>query len=154
MSCQFLCSKHRLLLSERLEATAPIWLSWMGKGEVCCSESNFEAGIQYFGCALDLSRLLIERYTAHGELDGQRHIERFLASGLALASALARCGQLALRREFLEAIGELHYREQLRTPLLAERLPAWDSQSALAMNGFLGQGLASRQSEMLGASIN
>ncbi|WP_372779418.1 hypothetical protein [Litorivivens sp.] len=160
MSWQFLCSKHRSLLNERLEATAPIWASWMRKGEVCCSASNFEVGIQYFGCALDLSLLLIERYTAHGELDGQRHMERLLASGLALASALARCGHLSLRRQFLDSISELHYREQLRTPLLADRLPAWDSHSALALSGYSGQGLATGvsgepgRSDRLGASIN
>lgn len=137
MHCQFLCSKHRALLTDRLAATAPIWSSWMRKGEACRARSEHDQSIQYFGCALDLSILLIERYTAHGELEGQRHVERLLASGLALSAALARCGHLALRRTFLDKIGDIHYREQLRTPLMAERLPPWESQNVLALDGYL-----------------
>lgn len=136
MHVQFLCSKHRALLSERLDATAPIWSSWMRKGQSCRSNGSVDESIQYFGCAFDFSTLLIERYTAHGELDGQRHMDRLLASGMALARALAECGHLALRREFLNTIGDIHYREQLRTPLLAARLPCWDSQAALALDGY------------------
>ena len=158
MHCQFLCNKHRALLSERLDATAPIWSSWMRQGEACRATANFEESIQYFGCALDLSTLLVERYTAHGELDDQRHIERLLASGLALASAFARCGHLALRRELLDKMSDLHYREQVRTPLLADRLPSWDSQNVLALDGYLQQYssacLEQAAAEGRGASIN
>lgn len=143
MHCQFLCNKHRALLSDRLAATSPIWSSWMRQGDACRARSDDDQSIQYFGCALDLSILLIERYTAHGELDGQRHIERLMASGLALSAALARCGHLALRRTCLNQIGEIHYREQLRTPLMAERLPPWDSQNLLVLDGYLRRGQAS-----------
>ncbi len=139
MYCQFLCNKHRALLIDRLEATAPIWSSWMRRGEACRARSDDEQSIQYFGCALDLSIILIERYTAHGELDGQRHVARLLTSVLALSEALARCGHLGLRRAFLNRIGEILYREQLRTPLMAERLPAWDGQKLLALDGYLRQ---------------
>ncbi|MBB3046737.1 hypothetical protein FHR99_000973 [Litorivivens lipolytica] len=154
MHVQFLCSKHRALLSERLEASAPIWSSWMRKGQACRTRGSVDESIQFFGCAFDLSILLIQRFTAHGKLDGQRHMDRLIDSGMALARALAECGHLSLRREFLNRIGDIHYQEQLRTPLLATRLPSWHSQAALALDGYSGRDGASAVAEVLGMSTD
>lgn len=136
MNCQFLCTSHANQLALHLEATAPIWSSWMRQGEVAQQASELDLSIQYFGCAYDLAVMLVDRFTAHGELDGQRHVERLLQSGTRLAQSLARCGHLALRREYLNKIRQRLYREQLRLPLLAARLPQLDESLAVTLDAY------------------
>ena len=138
MNCQFLCSSHASQLAQHLEATAPIWSSWMRKGNDARQAPNLELSLQYFGCAYDLAVLLVERFTAHAELDGQRHGERLLQAGRCLTEVLAVCGHLALRREYLNRIRLLLYREQLRMPLLADRLPQIDDSLASMLDAYSG----------------
>ena len=124
MDYRFLCPTHASQLSMHLEAVAPVWSSWMRRGDEACARAEHDVAIPYFGCACDLAVMLVERFSAHGELEGRRHIDRLLQSSSRLARALARCGHLSLRREYLRQLDELLYGEQLRLPSLAERLPS------------------------------
>lgn len=136
MNCQFLCATHRDQLNERLDVTAPIWASWMRQGERAHNAADNELSVQYFGCAYDLALMLVDRFTAHAEQGGQRHIERLLHAGTRLAQSLAQCGHLALRREYLNTIRQILYREQLRMPLLADQLPALDDSQPLTLDAY------------------
>ncbi len=138
MNYQFLCTSHSEQLASHLDATAPIWSSWMRQGEAARRASNLELSVQYFGCAFDLAVLLVERFTAHAEADGLRHCERLLQAGADLAESLARCGHLALRREYLNRIRQLMYQEQLRTPLLADRLPEPEKRLTVTLDAYSG----------------
>ncbi len=124
MDCQFLCSKHKAQLGERLEATLPIWSSWMRQGLNAVEQRDFQRSIPFFGCAFELALMQVDRYTAHAEIEGKRYGECLMKSAEALERSLARCGYLTVRRELLTQVRSVLYREQLRTPLLADRLPA------------------------------
>lgn len=132
MPCQFLCASHANKLAQHLDAAAPIWSSWMRRGEAASDASS----IQYFGCAFDLAVLLVDRFTAHGELDGLAQGERLVRSAARLAQALAHSGHLALRREYLAEVQRLLHREQQRMPLLADRLPQLDDKLSLSLDAY------------------
>lgn len=153
LNYQFLCSSHANQLALHLEATAPIWSSWMRHGEAAQQASDLDLSIQYFGCAFDLAILLVDRFTAHADLDGKRHSERLLQSGTSLAESLARCGHLALRREYLNKIRQLLYREQLRMPLLADRLPQVDDSLTLTLDAY-SSSVRRCRAEHAGQSLN
>lgn len=123
MDYQFLCDQHKQKLLDHLDATAPIGASWMRQGKSRLQMGDLEGAIQYFGCAYDLAKLQVERFTGHAEQEGIRYIDRLLEAGLWLGEGLARCGHLAIKREFARQINSIVAREQSRTPLLAHRLP-------------------------------
>ena len=123
MDYQFLCDQHKQKLLDHLDATVPIGASWMRQGRARLDVGDLEGAIQYFGCAYDLAKLQVERFTGHAEQDGKRHIDRLLDAGRWLGEGLVRCGHVALKREFVRQINTIVAREQSRTPLLAHRLP-------------------------------
>lgn len=123
MDYQFLCDQHKQKLLDHLDATAPITASWMRQGKALLETGDFEGAIQYFGCAYDLAKLQVERFTGHAQQDGIRFIDRLLDAGRWLGEGLARCGHVALKREFSAQVNTIIAREQSRTPLLAHRLP-------------------------------
>lgn len=139
MYCQFLCEKHKTRLNESLAATGPIWASWIRQGEAAQAAGEDQQSLQFFGCAYDLAVLQVNRFTAHGELDGQPAVERLMIAGARLTEALARSGYLALRRDYLKQIQSLLYREQVRTPLLAQRLPLPDWDFDLSLDAYSGR---------------
>lgn len=151
MNYRFLCTSHSEQLASHLDSTAPIWASWMRQGEAARRASDVELSVQYFGCAFDLAVLLVQRFTAHAELDGRRHCERLVQAGTALAESLARCGHLALRREYLNKIRQLMYQEQLRMPLLADRLPELDDRLTLTLDAY--SSAVHRHGQQSGASM-
>ncbi|WP_372759406.1 hypothetical protein [Litorivivens sp.] len=134
MDYQFLCHRHKVQLSEHLEAAGPIWSSWMRQGKASLAEGELAQAVQYFGCAFDLALMKVERFTGHAEQDGKRHIDRLLEAVSALAKGLAMSGHLALRREYLGKVCAVLQREQQRTPLLADRLPQPDDAIGLMFN--------------------
>lgn len=123
MDYQFLCDQHKQKLLDHLDATVPIGVSWMRQGRVRFEHGDFAVAVQYFGCAYDLAKLQVERFTGHGVQEGIRYIDRLLEAGRWLSEGLARCGHLALKREFVWQLNTIVAREQSRTPLLAHRLP-------------------------------
>ncbi len=136
MRYQFLCHSHVAQLSACLETTGPMWSSWVRKGEQARDRSDIDLSIQYFGCAYDLSVLKVNRFTAHGELNGERHIDLLLRAGNCLLDSLALAGHIALRRLYSDQIQQILCQEQLRTPTMAERLPKFEDCPGVTLDGY------------------
>lgn len=114
----FLCEHHRRQLQEHPKAAVLSWSDWVQEGAAAYQQGLLKKATTYFGCAFELAEQLVAQFTAHGQADGMRHIDRLLSAGEGLLDCLQRGDMPELQREYLLLMHNHLLHEQMRTPLM------------------------------------
>ncbi|MEM8594320.1 MAG: hypothetical protein AAGF06_05825 [Pseudomonadota bacterium] len=80
----FLCTHHRNELSKNPIKALHDWQDWIHKGSEHLRCNELSRALSYFGCAFELSELLLEQPSHFIETQLKR-IDRFMVSGFYLA---------------------------------------------------------------------
>lgn len=118
----FLCDNHRRQLQEHTSAAILSWTDWVQEGAAAYQQGLLKKATTFFGCAFELSEMLVNQFTAHGEADGLRNIDRMLSAGDGLVDCFQRGEMPELQREYLLLMHNHLLHEQLRTPLMMAEL--------------------------------
>lgn len=131
----FLCRKHFTQLSKNPIKALSHWQDWIKQGSNHMRANDLKAALQYFGCAFEISEMLLMQHCSFIETRLKR-IDRFMLTGFYLAEIYKRKGKRNIEGQLLIHIYNCLETFSKQDELLAKRLQGNMEFSALMIEKF------------------